>query len=320
MTATIHRRQLIAAAPALALATGARADDLKVLGSKSYSESAMVMSISEDGSSALTLRFCRFPVEGFTWLWCHLLHEGRLYAFTRHDLPAGPERLAATPEARYHAVGAEAELVRVRRAGGLPTVRLAADLGFHDSVTAPHGAGPVRGSLEGRFLAVTPLAAQVLEGREEIYGRCQAKVRIGDKTVSHDGLAKFHEQRQEFPRFEAPFNYAFLSGQGLNATTLLLAQGATGGWRVDGREAPLADMTLDPPAPDRDVAWRFRDGQVTAGKLKALVRYQIPIYGRPWQGSFVRGDFGGRPVVGAVNDWPAAVDIYAAAQARAKVL
>ena len=30
-------------------------------------------------SSALTLRFCRFPEENQTWLWCHILTEGRLY-------------------------------------------------------------------------------------------------------------------------------------------------------------------------------------------------------------------------------------------------
>lgn len=84
----IDRRSLIAATPGL-LATPALAApsrDLAVRGSKAYSESAMVMSVTPDGRSALTLRFCRFPVEGQTWLWCHVFHEGRFYAFTSHDL------------------------------------------------------------------------------------------------------------------------------------------------------------------------------------------------------------------------------------------
>ncbi|ODT88806.1 hypothetical protein [Phenylobacterium sp. SCN 70-31] len=316
----MRRRDLIAAAPALAVARAAHADDLRVRGSDAYSESAMVMSVARDGSSALTLRFCRFPVQGFTWLWCHLLHEGRLYAFTRHDLPAGAMRLADEPVARWRAPGADAELLRTRRHGALPAVRLAAKLGFHDSRSAPHGEGPVQGRIDGRFQAVSPLSARVLEGREEVYGLCRARVEIGGRTFEHEGLAKFHEQRQAAPRFDAPFNYAFLAGDGLNATTLLLAQGATGGWQVDGAEAPLADMTLDPPGASRGVAWRFRDAKATSGRLEALTRYEIPIYGRAWQGSFVRGDFGGRPIVGAVNDWLTPTDIYALAATRAQKL
>ena len=52
------------------------------------------------------------------------------------------------------------------------------------------------------------------------------------------------------------------------------------------------------------------------GQALWLVRYEIPVYDRRWNGSFVRGDVGGRPIVGAVNDWVTEPDIYAAARAR----
>jgi hypothetical protein len=132
----------------------------------------MVMTVSLDNASAMTLRFCRFPVEGQTWLWCHIWHDGRFYAFTSHDLPCSSDRLA------------------------------------------------------------------------------------------------------------------------------------------------LADMTLDPPGADRRVTWKMKDGQAIPGRLKALVRYEIPVYDRKWQGSFVKGDGPGREVVGAMNDWAGPPDIYAAARAR----
>jgi len=315
----IDRRALIAAAPALAAgrAFAAASKDVAVRGSKAYSESAMVMSVTPDGQSALTLRFCRFPVEGQTWLWCHLLHEGRLYAFTTHDLPCSADRLAAAQLAEYRAAGADAELVRVRRDGGLPAVRLAADLKFHESRAAPHGPGSVAGKLTGQFLAVSPLGAQVLEGREEVYGFCHAEVEIAGRRFVHEGLAKFHEQRQEAARFDAPFCYSFLSGDAMNCTALLHAKGASGGWQIDGAEAAIADMTLDRPGPTRAVAWKMKDSRVLPGRLTALVRYEIPIFDRRWNGSFVRGDCDGRPVVGAMNDWIAEPDIYGAAAARA---
>jgi hypothetical protein len=52
------------------------------------------------------------------------------------------------------------------------------------------------------------------------------------------------------------------------------------------------------------------------GRLEAIARYEIPVYDRPWQGSFVQGVVEGEPVVGVMNDWTTAPDIYAAAARR----
>lgn len=323
----ILRRTLLAAAPAAALAlpaltSPARAADpsadLKVRGSKAYSESTMVMTMSLDNQSAMTLRFCRFPVQGQTWLWAHILHEGRFYAFTSHDLPCTPDRLATAQLAEYRAAPLKAELVRVRRPGALPAVRLSAELMFHESRAAPHGPGKVPGKITAQFLAVSPLDSKVLEGREEIYGFCDGEVEIAGRRFKLNGLAKYHEQRQEAPRFEQPFNYSWLAGDSANATTLLIADQAGGGWQLDGREKSLADMTVDLPGDDRRVVWKYKDGSADNGRLKALVRYEIPVYGtRRWHGSFVKGDGPGREVVGVMNDYLGEPDIYAAARARA---
>jgi hypothetical protein len=314
----IGRRSLVAAAPALVLARPALAasKDVAVRGSRAYSESAMVMSVSADGRSALTLRFCRFPVEGFTWLWCHVLHNGELYAFTSHDLPAGPERLAGAPNADYRAPPMDAALIRTGRGAQLSDVRLAAALPFHRSRTAPHGPGHTPGRFQGRFTPTSVLAAQVLEGRDEVYGTFHAEGRIGGRRFVHQGPAKFHEQRQEAARFEAPFCYSWLAGEGAASTTLLFPTGASGGWKLDGGEEALADMTIDPPGPERRAAWKFRSGRILPGRLQALVRYEIPVYDRRWQGSFVRGEAAGRAIVGVANDWVTPLDIYAAALAR----
>jgi len=316
----IGRRSLLAAAPAAALARPALAasKDIVVRGSKNYSESAMVMSVSTDGRSALTLRFCRFPVEGFTWLWCHVLHDGELYAFTSHDLPATPDRLAGTPVADYRAPPMDAALTRTGRGPELTGVQLSAALPFHKSRAAPHGPGKSPGRFEGRFHPTSALTAQVLAGRDEVYGTFHAEGTVGGRRFVHDGPAKFHEQRQEAARFETPFNYAWLAGERMAATTLLVPQGATGGWQIDGGEQALADMTLDPPGPDRRALWKLKSGRDMPGRLQALVRYEVPIYDRTWNGSFVKGQADGRPIVGASNDWVAQPDIYVAAATRSQ--
>lgn len=315
----IARRTLLAAAPALAIARPALAapsKDIAVRGSKAYSESAMVMSMTADGSSALTLRFCRFPEEGFTWLWCHVLHQGQFYAFTSHDLPCTKERLAGTPQAAYSAPPMDAALLRTGRGAQLSDVRLRANLRFHRSRKAPHGPGATPGRFEAQFVPVSALGATVREGRDEVYGRCRAKIEIGGRVLVHEGLAKFHEQRQEAARFDVPFCYGWLAGEGAASTLLLGARGASGGWQLDGTEDALADMTIAPPAAERRALWRMTSGRALPGRLTAVTRYEIPVYDRRWQGSFVRGQVDGRPVVGVVNDWTTEPDIYAAARAR----
>jgi hypothetical protein len=309
----IDRRTLVAGA--LAAPVSAQARDAAVKGSRAYSESIMVMSVAADGSSAVTLRFCRFPVEGYTWVWCHVLVGQDLYAFTRHDLPCGPERLADGQNAAY-ASGALARLTRQGRGAGLADVRLDANLGLHQSKTAPLGDGPVRGRIKGRFIPERALVSQVLEGRDEVYGRLDADIRIGGRRLRHVGPAKFHEQRQEAPRFETPFCYGWLAGPDRAVTSLLVNQGAAGGWIIAGQEAAIADLRLDPPGQTRSATWKLKDAPALPGRLDALVRYEIPIHGRRWQGSFVRGQVGGADVVGVLNDWPGPPDIYAAADAR----
>ena len=313
------RRAVTAALPAVMLARSAAATpntEFRVKGLTTYSESAMVMSVSTDGRSAITLRFCRFPDAGLTWLWCHIVRDGVLYAFTQHDLPCGVERLAEGAAADYRAAPMEASLMRAGKGSGLRQVRIAGALPFHRSRTAPLGPGAVNGHFKGLFTVTHALSATVLKDRDEVYGTLSGDIAIAGQRWTHEGVAKFHEQRQINPRFEAPFCYSWLGGEGLAATTLLLATGATGGWLFGQTEDALADMAADAPGDLRAIDYRLKSGRRAPGRLSAIVRYEVPIFGRPWRGSFVRGLVDGRPVVGVMNDWTAAPDIYAAAHAR----
>lgn len=314
------RRSLVVAVPALTLAwpaAAARSKDLTVRGRTTYSESSMVMSMTPDGRSAVSLRFCRFPEAGLTWLWCHVVRDGELYAFTSHDLPCGLERLAGRPDATYRVPPMAASLVRTGGGESLASVQVEAALPYHRSRAAPHGPGRSAERFSGVFTPTRRLAATVNAGRDEVYGLLRADIEVGGRKLVHEGPAKFHEQRQEGPRFEGPFCYTWLAGGDAAATTLLTAVGAGGGWQFGPAEDALADMAIDSPAAARRADYRFKSGRRVTGDLAAVVRYQIPVYDRLWQGSFVRGQVDGRAVAGVVNDWTTAPDIYAAARTRA---
>lgn len=303
-----------AAAPAVGEPT---AREMRVQGLTSYSESAMVMSVSADGRSALTLRFCRFPEVGTTWLWGHVVRDGAIYAFAQHDLPCGPQRLADGQDADYRQTAPHARLARTGKGPGLKHVRLEAALPFHEGTDAPLGPGGSPGRFTGDFTPTHALsAAAVLKDRDEVYGTFAADIAVGGRRWRHEGVAKFHEQRQTAPRFTHPFCYSWLGAPQVATTTLLLMAGASGGWIFGDAQDGLADMTADPPGDVRRVAYRLKSGRRMPGQLSAVVRYHVPIFGRPWRGSFVRGIVDGIPVVGVMNDWVHGGDVYGAAAAR----
>lgn len=293
----------------MALAAVTRGEEA-VRGSKAYSESSMVMAMSQDGSSALTLRFCRFPEEGFTWLWCHVVKDGAMYAYTNHDLPADKRRLAGAPAATYDAPPVSASLARDGGGATLKSVRIDADLMMHRSRRAPHGPGKHAVRLRGVFTPTHVLNAKVLDGRDEVYGTFAGEVTVDGKAYALAGLSKFHEQRQEAARFDPPFNYAWLAGPGIAGTTLMGAKGGGGGFVIDGVEDVAKSMKADPPGNRRDMLYVFEKAGPTPGRLDAVVRYQVPIFGKAWRGSFVRGTVGTRAVVGVSNDWLNGPGIY----------
>lgn len=315
----LTRRAVAAGLPALAAAGPALAagpTELSVKGLTTYSESAMVMSVADDGRGAVTLRFCRFPDVGLTWLWCHVVRDGRMYAFTHHELPCSKARLADGPDADYRAPHADAGLTRTGKGAGLKTVRLTAALPFHAGTTAPNGFGTIKGTVSGLFSPRHALVSQVLKDRDEVYGVFEGEIAVGGHRWAHKGVAKWHEQRQTGPRFETPFCYSWLGAPDLAATTLLVEKGGAGGWIFGDAEDGLSDMAADPPGDLRNVDYRLKSGRRMTGKLSAIVRYQVPIYGRHWNGCFMRGVVDGRPVVGVMNDWVTEPDIYAAAKRR----
>src|SRR5580704_18310572 len=66
----------------LASAWPALADAPSVEGRTTWSESIMVVYLTDDLQQGFSYRICRFPDLGATWVWCHLIAGGRMWAYT----------------------------------------------------------------------------------------------------------------------------------------------------------------------------------------------------------------------------------------------
>lgn len=308
----IARRSLLTAAAAGWAGRAGAADpfeDPETRALATYSESAMVMVVAGDQDAALTLRFCRFPDAGVTWLWCHALVGGRLLAFTHHRLPTTGERLHARRDGAVFAAASPygASIKRSGTANTVGQVDFDLDLRAHASTAAPHGPGPIRLRASGVFRPGQGLPPS-LSDRQELMGAVDCRLEVDGRTFAIADRGKYHEQAQMRPRFIDPFCYLGFWGAGMGGM-FLRARNPSGGL-ADARGARrLVTYDVEPPGVRRRLAASLSDGERLSGELTALSRFSIPIFGERWRGSFVRGRLNDTAVSGMMNDWrPAQVD------------
>src|SRR3954468_13264936 len=67
-------------------------------GVETWSESLMLLHFDPEVRNGISVRVSRYPQVNATWVWCHVLFDGRMYAFTERALPCAPTRnLGAAP-------------------------------------------------------------------------------------------------------------------------------------------------------------------------------------------------------------------------------
>ncbi len=91
-----QRRQFVKAIGGLAACAGSRqlfgAEEpygAVIPGEETWSESLMLLHFDEALSNGISVRVSRYPDKNVTWVWCHVLFEGRMYSFTERR-PAAP--------------------------------------------------------------------------------------------------------------------------------------------------------------------------------------------------------------------------------------
>jgi hypothetical protein len=258
---------------------------------------------SSDGRFQATVRLCRYPEAGIAWQWAHLLLDGELYAFTRHDARCRPgtgiEAVAGTPIA-----DADNDFVfeRLDPEPRARAVEVRARCGLRKSAAALHGFGPHSGDIRLNFQPLLRYAG-LLPDRTEVFGRGSAKITIAGRSFAFDGQAQYHEQVQTIPRFVVPFGYATLWA-GDAGMTLLITPRGSGGYLVTlERSTDMANIAISAPDEARAITLIDTAGTKLAFVARVRSEYAIPVYGHTWRGAMVSAEFADRRWVGHINDF-----------------
>ena len=274
-----------------------------ISGQPTWSESAMVLYFDEPLRNGFSLRLSRYPERNETWVWVHVLVDGELYAFTERRIRCGPERV--TPDLAigiYSAPGLDVRMTRAGPSKAMTALSFTARVNAHRGTSGVDGPGQTPVVLEGVFLP-GPLRDGSPEGRFERTGKFQATLQAGGKRAFVRGLGKVHEQTQTAPRFDPPFTYAMCWGPDASMVGLLSPKGGYGDVEIAGRDRPMASFRIEPWAPTRRFVATLKDGDRIEGEAETIYRYQVPIFGKAWQGRFVRAKIEGHPMVGMINGW-----------------
>jgi hypothetical protein len=306
-TPTMLTRRQAACLPVLAAgcasAGPASPADLRFANLETLSESVHSGVASEDGAQRLTMRLCRYPALGLSWLWIHARIEDRFYSFVDHLAPCTNDPVNTDTDSVAYADKAGALVFRREGRVGAPTAAGAEGVcRAHRSVDSRFGAGDTPLAAKIRF-SPERLYAGLNRGRTEVFGRGEAEIELGGRSFRFTGPAQFHEQGQIQPRFTAPFCYATLWGDGA-ASTLLITRGRREGYLLEGdRAVNVTSVSIGPRAPRRAIVIGLADGRRLEGEAVVRQAYTLPITGQIWRGHMVDVELAGRIYRGHVNDY-----------------
>lgn len=296
------RRGLLLAGGAAAIAAactsraGTQAGSAGLEGREIYTESVQLSGASPDGDTIFSIRLCQYPSIGVAWVWASVLTPDGAFLFADNEIPwAGEAAEAATTEdARYFASlgGMRIRFSRTGRHGAITGGRMEFEKRGPDAFGVTAEFAPSDGF------------TGLLDGRSEMFGAVTATVTAAGKRYPISGPGQWHEQPQSAPRFTVPFVYSSLWGKGVSGTLLQSPEGS-GAYALRPGAPPFIfnSAVFSPPGPARTIALGAEDGTQAELKMQQLHLYTLQIYGKPWIGTFVRGEFLGEPVTGFINNW-----------------
>jgi hypothetical protein len=284
-------------------ALAANSKSVLVDGQKSWSESVMVVYLSDDLKTGVSYRISRFPDLGQAWVWCNVIADGRMYAYTDQYLPCDSHRnTAETDTVVYEVPGSTARMTRVGTSADLNRLSFSIAVGAHAGTEPHEGAGPVPIAVEGIFYP-EHMHPRMLPGRFERTGRVQASLRVGAKTYAISGVCKQHEQTQMEPRFGQSFTYCDLWNDRASLLGLLTARGSAGDFQVSDQSRAVKKFLVAKPGDERRIGLVLDDGSTVQGVADASIVFGIPVFKRVWRGTFVSATIGDQKLIGMLNDW-----------------
>lgn len=272
-------------------------------GKTSWSESVMVVYLSDDLQTGISYRICRFPDLGDCWVWCTAIVEGRMYAFTDGYLPCSTvHNVPDSAAAIYDVPNLAARMTRIGTSAEMQRMSFSFNGNCHAGTAPREGGGRIAMALEGMFYPARAHGA-FLPGRFERLGRIEATLTLAGREIAIAGIAKQHEQTQTAPRFLESFTYCNLWNARSAFLGLLVGSKGGGDLETDGTSKKLTSFSIAPPGKERRFEGMLADGTKLEGAAHATISFGIPVYSRVWHGTMVSADVGGEKMVGMLNDW-----------------
>jgi hypothetical protein len=302
----MDRRSLLGGALAACISARAHADEgygSVAPGVETWSESLMLLHFDHDLRNGISVRLSRYPDLNVTWVWCHVLFDGKMYAYTERRLPCLSSRnLGEAAVADYASEAAGVVISRRGPVSRLEDIRLKARVTARQSSEGADGPGDTPIAIDAVFRPAR-LKDNLPAGRSEWTGAAEVEISLGDRRVRLAGIAKAHEQTQTAPRFDGPFTYAMLWNDTASFIGTSAARRRNGDLEIDGVSRAVTDFRPAAPGAERTFELVLADGALIQGRATRVARYDVPIFGRMWNGAIVRAEVAGRPMIGMVNDW-----------------
>ena len=280
-------------------------------GAETWSESLMLLHFDPELRNGISVRISRYPQLDVTWVWCHVLFDGKMYAYTERRLPSGSARnLGEAPRGVYDCPAAGVAFTRTGPVDRLDRIHLAARVMSRQSSAGQDGPGDIPVAIAAAFRP-RKLKENPPAGRSEWTGDVEIDLSVGGRTVRLSGVAKAHEQTQSAPRFHDPFTYAMMWSPTGSFISTASPKRRYGDYEADGVSRGVEEFRPTPPAAVRPFSALLKDGQVVRGVATRVAAYDVPVYDRMWNGNVVRIELAGRPLVGMLNDWRPEAQVYA---------
>ena len=263
----------------------------------------MVLYFDDELRNGFSLRVSRYPEKNVTWVWCHIVQDGVLYAYSEPRLPCAANKIDPDcASAGYDVPQARVSFRRTGTSRDLKSLSFSAHLHAHRGEGGVDGPGDVPIVLEGAFKPGA-LRSGSPTGRFERTGRFDAIVQVKDKAVALSGFGKAHEQTQTRPRFGGAFTYAMLWGPTASLVALRAKERKYGNYEARGEDHPVSSFSIEPWSPNRAFAAVLDNGEQITGTAATIYKYRIPVFSRFWHGHVVAANVAGHRMVGMINDW-----------------
>ena len=272
-------------------------------GVDTWSESLMLLHFDPEVRNGISVRVSRYPELNCTWVWCHVLLDAKMYAYTERRLPCSTTRnLGTAAIGRYDSASANVAFTRSGPVDQMQEIRLSANVLSRQSAEGRDGPGDIPIAVHALFRP-EKLKANPPPGRSEWTGSARVDLLVGKRRITLKGVAKAHEQTQTAPRFDLPFTYAMMWSPTASFIATSSSNKRYGNFEADGIAHAVRDFQPSHPDRERHFTALLDDGRMLRGSASRVAAYEVPVFDRTWNGNIVRVNLDGKPMVGMLNDW-----------------